>query len=77
MAKGTPGHSVDRAAFSGMSIGEKGMIYAAKIMSATALDLLLRSTKLDEVISEWKERIKNKAPYQMILPVDSWPLIPE
>jgi aminobenzoyl-glutamate utilization protein B len=77
MAKGTPGHSLDRAVFSGMSIGEKGMIYAAKIMSSTALDLLLDPTKLGQVVSEWKERIKNNAPYQMVLEVGSRPPVPE
>jgi aminobenzoyl-glutamate utilization protein B len=77
MAKGTPGHSIDRAAFSGMSIGQKGMIYAAKVMSSTALDLLLRPDKLEEVVSEWKERIKKKAPYKMILPDDTPPPVPK
>ena len=75
--KGTPGHSIDRAAFSGMSIGEKGMIYAAKIMSSTALDLFLNPAKLAEVTSEWKERIKTKAPYQMMLQAGSWPSVPK
>ena len=77
MAKGAPGHSIDRAAFCGMSIGQKGMIYAAKIMATTALDLMLSPEKVKSAIEEWNERIKNSVPYRPILEQDTWPSIPE
>ena len=38
--RGTPGHSWPCTATSGMSIGHKGMLVAAKVLCATALELL-------------------------------------
>jgi aminobenzoyl-glutamate utilization protein B len=39
-APGTPAHSWQSTAFSGMSIGEKGMLVAAKTLALTALDIV-------------------------------------
>jgi aminobenzoyl-glutamate utilization protein B len=72
----TPGHSLPNAEQAGMSIGWKGMIYAAKILSSTALDLLTDEAKLAEIVSEFKEKIKG-AEYHSVIPADLWPPIPE
>src|SRR5690606_28103148 len=39
-AAGSPGHSWQNVAAIGSSIGEKGTIYAAKVLAVTAIDLL-------------------------------------
>lgn len=40
---GAPGHSWQIAACTGMSIGEKGMLTAAKVLAASAVDALVRT----------------------------------
>ncbi len=62
-----PGHSWQIVACTGMSIGEKGMLTAAKVMSATALDLffspeLVRSARADF------ERRRAGIPYTSLIP---------
>lgn len=75
-AVGTPGHHPANAEQYGMSIGWKGTVYATKVVSSTALDLLTDEAKLAQVISECKERIKG-AEYRPVIPADLWPPIPE
>lgn len=50
---GTPGHSWQAVACSGSSIGKKGMLAAAKTLSATALDLLNDETLIQKAREEW------------------------
>lgn len=54
--KDTPWHSWAVVACGGMSIGHKGMIYAAKAMAMTMVDLFEYPTLLDKVKKEFKER---------------------
>jgi len=75
--KDCPGHHIDATAFYGMSIGQKGMIYAAKILAATSLDLMMDSEKLKAVTTEFKERLATAPPYHAVIPADSWPPIPK
>jgi aminobenzoyl-glutamate utilization protein B len=51
---GTPGHSWQVVASSGSSIGSKGMLYAAKVMALTGLDLLTRPDVLAEAQAEFR-----------------------
>jgi len=76
-AKGTAGHSFNSATFYGMSIGQKGMMFAAKIQAATSLDLMMDSEKLKAVTTEWKERVSSLPPYHVVPLADAWPPIPK
>lgn len=46
---GTPNHTWAVTACSGMSIGQKGMLYAAKVLAATGMELASSSELLNEV----------------------------
>jgi aminobenzoyl-glutamate utilization protein B len=52
---GAPGHSWQVAACTGMSIGEKAMVVAAKALAATALDLLTDPRVLPRVRASFRE----------------------
>jgi aminobenzoyl-glutamate utilization protein B len=54
--KDTPWHSWAVVACGGMSIGHKGMTYAAKALSMTAVDLFENPKMVNEVKAEFKER---------------------
>ena len=69
---GTPGHSWQNVAFSGMSIGHKSLFYASKIIASTAIDLL---TKPELIKEAWEELDKRKAGrvYKSPIPADLGP----
>jgi len=48
---GTPGHSWQSTACTGMSIGQKGMLVAAKTLALTALDLFENPKQIDAALS--------------------------
>jgi aminobenzoyl-glutamate utilization protein B len=54
--KDTPWHSWAVVACGGMSIGHKGMVYAAKAMGMTMLDLFENPKLVDKVKEEYKTR---------------------
>lgn len=54
--KGTPWHSWAVVACGGMSIGHKGMAYAAKALSMTMVDLFEDAELRQKVKEEFKER---------------------
>ncbi len=64
--KDTPWHSWAVVACAGMSIGHKGMVYAAKAMSMTMLDLYENPKLLDKVKAEFKEQKGNEVYKAMI-----------
>jgi aminobenzoyl-glutamate utilization protein B len=67
---GAPGHSWQIVACGGMSIGEKGMIVAAKTLAATALDLLADPKLLDAARADFEKRKAGK-PLTSLLPPQS------
>jgi len=69
---GTPGHSWQGVAQSGVGLGHKSLIFAAKTMAATALDLLMNRDLLDKAKREHKQRIGEKK-YKTPLPLDAKP----
>ena len=71
---GTPWHSWAVVACGGMSIGHKGMIYAAKALAMTMADLYESPELVEKVKAEFKERIGDKT-YKAILP-DGPPPVP-
>jgi aminobenzoyl-glutamate utilization protein B len=69
---GTPGHSWGEVAASGMSIGHKGMLHAAKIMAIAAADLIMVPEHLVEIRQEFKSQTKGKV-YNPPIPKDRKP----
>jgi aminobenzoyl-glutamate utilization protein B len=69
---GCPGHSWGNVAASGMSIGHKGMMHAAKIMALTALELYSNPDHLVKIRQEFDEQMAGK-PYTPPIPEDIMP----
>ena len=53
---GAPGHSWQIVACTGMSIGEKGMLVAAKALAYSALDLLMNPDWLKQASADFEQR---------------------
>lgn len=70
---GTPWHSWAVVATSGMSIGHKGMHYAAKAMAMTMVDLFEQPHLVKEVKEEFKDR-KGDYVYKGMIPSGPPPL---
>jgi len=71
----TPWHSWAVVACGGMSIGHKGMVYAAKALGMTMVDLFEDPQLVNDVKAEFKER-KGDSEYKAILP-EGPPPIPQ
>ncbi len=69
---GTPGHSWQSTACSGMSIGQKGMILAAKILALTAVDLYNDPKLVQAARASFDERRAGHE-YRSRLPADQKP----
>ncbi len=72
IALGTPGHSWQFVSCSGMSIGHKGMILAAKAMAVTGSKLLRNPELVAEARAEFKAKTKD-SPYKCALPAAAQP----
>ena len=64
---GTAAHSWQAIAAGGMSIGEKGMINAAKVMAMTAVDLITRPDLVAEAKAEYRQRVGPNFVYQSLV----------
>ncbi len=71
-AVGTPGHSWQMVVQSGMSIGHKGMLYAGKVLAATAVEFMQDADLLQKAKDEYAERLK-ETPYVQLIPDDVTP----
>jgi len=69
---GTPGHSWQIVAFSGMSIGHKSLIFASKVLAVSAIDLLTSPDLLKRAKKELQERLGDRM-YKTPLPPDAKP----
>lgn len=72
LVPGTPAHSWQVVAAGGMSIGEKGMVLAARVLALSAVDLLSDAALRAEVAADF-ERRKAGRTYQSLLPADAKP----
>ena len=54
---GTPAHSWQAVSAGGMSIGRQGMLLAARVLAATALDLMASPQTLEQAQAELEERV--------------------
>jgi aminobenzoyl-glutamate utilization protein B len=66
-AFGTPGHSWQLVAQSGMSIGHKGMIYAGKVLALTALEFIHNPALLKKAQDEFEARLEEN-PFVSLIP---------
>jgi aminobenzoyl-glutamate utilization protein B len=69
---GTPAHSWQAVAQSGVGIGHASLIFAAKVTAATVIDLLTNSDALTKAKEEHRQRIGNKK-YKSPIPPDRKP----
>ncbi len=74
---GTPGHSWQVVAQSGMGIGHKSLIFAAKVMAASAIELMTNEELLKKAWDEFEERLKGRKyrcaiPPEIKPPIDAW-----
>jgi len=74
---GTPGHSWQSTAQSGMSIGHKSLIFAAKTMAASVIDLLTKTDVLKKAQEEFMNRLQGRVyvspiPPDLKPPLDMW-----
>jgi aminobenzoyl-glutamate utilization protein B len=74
---GTPGHSWQNVAQSGMGIGHKSLIFAAKTISASVIDLMTKPELLKKTQDELKQRLagriyKPPIPQDLKPPLEMW-----
>lgn len=74
---GTPGHSWQNVAQSAVGLGHSSLIFSAKVMAATSLDLLMNAEILNKAKEEHKRRMGNKKykspiPAEHKPPLDAW-----
>ena len=69
---GTPVHSWQAAAQAGMAIGDRSLLFAAKVMARSGLELLRNADLLSEVRAEWETR-RGGREYRAVLPPDAQP----
>jgi len=69
---GTPGHSWEFVAQSGVGLGHKSLIFAAKVMAGVAIDLLTSNDVLVRAKTEHQRRI-GKRRYRSPIPADHKP----
>jgi aminobenzoyl-glutamate utilization protein B len=73
---GTPGHSWQITAQCGTGIGHKGLIFAAKTLSASAIDLLTMPSLLKKARGELAERLQGRV-YASPIPPELKPPLEE
>ena len=69
---GTSAHSWQAVAQSGVGLGHKSLLFAAKTMATTAIDLMTNETLLEKASEEYKRRLR-KREYKSPIPVDHKP----
>ncbi len=69
---GTPAHSWQAVAQSGVGIGHKSLIFSAKTMATTLIELLLKDTCLEDAQTEHKQRLRGRK-YKSPIPKDQKP----
>ena len=74
--RGIASHSWGANASYGMTIGQKGMVVAAKTLGLTGVDLLTSPQLLKEAQEEFKERMKGRM-YRPTIPMDQKPPLPD
>jgi aminobenzoyl-glutamate utilization protein B len=63
----SPGHSWQNVSCIGSTIGQKGILYGAKVLAVTALDLLENPEERAAARADWKQRTKERK-YTTLIP---------
>jgi aminobenzoyl-glutamate utilization protein B len=63
----SPGHSWQNVATIGSSIGEKGIVFASKVLAVTALDLFEDQQLIAAARSDWEAQMKGRK-YVTLIP---------
>ena len=69
---GSPGHSWQNTATSGMGIGHKGMIMAAQVLALSAIEFMNTPDLVVQANAEFEEMIR-KTPYSSPFPKELKP----
>ncbi len=69
---GSPGHSWQNVATNGTGIGQKGSVFASKVMATSVLDLLMKPEILNSAKQDWNQRMEGLV-YKSPLPPDLKP----
>ncbi|MBN2336650.1 amidohydrolase [Candidatus Bathyarchaeota archaeon] len=69
---GAPGHSWQNVASNGTSIGQKGTVFASKVMAGTVIDLMENPALLKRVKEEWTRQMQGRV-YSSSLPKGAKP----
>lgn len=67
MAADSPGHSWQNVAAIASPIGEKGIVYASKVLAATMIDLLEKPDEVAAARTDFQERMKDRT-YTTLIP---------
>ncbi len=76
MAAGTPSHSWQRTAQGKSALAHKGMLYAAKVIAGSAVDLLEEPALLARAAEEFRKRLNGET-YICDIPADAKPVAAE
>ena len=76
MAAGTPSHSWQRTAQGKSAIAHKGMLYAAKVIAGSAVDLFENPELLHQAALELEKRLGGES-YVCDIPADAKPVATE
>lgn len=76
-AGGTAEHSWQMVAQGKSSIAHKGLLYAGKVLAATAIDLLEQPEQVAAAKKEFQRRLADEGGYQPLLPKQAKPLMAE
>src|SRR5699024_1185718 len=71
-AVGTPYHSWQLVSQGKTSLAHKGMLYASKIIAATATELLMNPEKIHVITDEWQQQLGGKT-YKSPIPPEVHP----
>jgi aminobenzoyl-glutamate utilization protein B len=69
---GTPGHSWQATAFSGVSVGDKSLLFASKVIACSVIDLLSDPDLLLKAHGEFRSRLQGRV-YRSPLSADAKP----
>ncbi|MBO10787.1 MAG: amidohydrolase [Planctomycetaceae bacterium] len=67
LAAKSPGHSWQNVAAIGSTIGEKGIVYASKVLAATAIELFEDPARVAAAKADWTKRME-KRKYTTLIP---------
>jgi aminobenzoyl-glutamate utilization protein B len=67
MAADSPGHSWQNVAAIASPIGEKGIVYASKVLAATMIDLLEKPDEVAAARTDFQERMRDRT-YTTLIP---------